>query len=173
MATAETWKKLRYFKPGGIDNFGDTDAIQDDLLLRLDDFRHYLGVPMYITSGVRPDSDGKRSYHTRGMGACAVDVMMPECLLHPIDLIFTAMRFGFTGIGYYPDWEWKGIKCGGLHLDTRPLGIDADGTKNYGHSLWMGIKVQAKGSDGSLNTSQRYIALSYANLIRNIKGGLT
>jgi glycosyltransferase involved in cell wall biosynthesis len=41
------------------------------------------------------------------------------------------LRFGFSGIGYYPDWEFQGIKCGGLHLDTRPLGIDSDGTLNY------------------------------------------
>lgn len=171
MAKSETWAKLRYFKPLGIDNFGDADAISDDLLLHLDDFRHYLNVPFYITSGVRPESDGKRSYHTRGNGACAVDVMMPECTLHPVDLIFTAMRFGFTGIGYYPDWEFKGIRCGGLHLDTRPLGQDADGTLNYGHSLWMGIKVQSENSEGKLVTSQKYIALTYANLIRSFKGG--
>lgn len=172
MASKETWAKLRYYKPGTIDKFGDPDAISDSVLLRLDDFRHFLAVPVYVTSGVRPDSDGKSSYHTPRNGACAVDVMAPECLLHPIDLIFTAMRFGFSGIGYYPDWEWKGLKSGGLHLDTRPLGIDADGTQNYGHSLWMGIKVQAQNSEGTLVTSQKYIALTYANLIRNIKGGL-
>lgn len=165
MASKETWEKLRYFKPNGIDNFGDPDAIDDLVLLRLDDFRHYLNVPLYVTSGVRPESDGKKSYHTRGKGSCAVDVVLPEYTGHPIDLIFAAMRFGFSGIGYYPDWEWNGIKCGGLHLDTRPLGVDADGTQNYGHSLWMGIKVRENGAD-----KQKYIPLTYANLIRNIKG---
>lgn len=162
MASRETWSKLRYFKPNTIDNFGDPDAISDDLLLRLDDFRHFLMCPIYVTSGVRESKSGSSSFHSRDKGACAVDLVIPEYQGHPIDLIFTAMRFGFTGIGYYPHWSWKGIQCGGLHLDTRPLGKDADGTLNYSHSLWMGVMI---------NGAQKYIGLSYANIIRNIKGG--
>jgi len=169
VASLETWSKLRYFKSVGPDVWGDTDAINDDVLLRLDDLRHYINVPVYVTSGVRPDTDGKTSYHTRTKGACAIDVVIPEFPGHPIDLIFTAMRFGFTGIGYYPHWQWKGIQCGGLHLDTRPLGLDADGTLNYGHSLWMGIKVEEKRADG-IFAVQKYVPLTYSNLIRNIKG---
>lgn len=161
MASKETWEKLRYFKRDSVDNWGDPDAISDSVLLALDDFRHYLNVPFYVTSGVRPESDGRSSYHTRSKGACAVDVMCPEYTGHPIDLIFASMRFGFNGIGYYPEWHWKGIKCGGLHLDTRPLGYDADGTLNYGHSQWMAVLVKGV---------QTYIPLTYANLIRNIKG---
>jgi len=161
MASKETWSKIRYFEAdNGVDKFGDPDAISDTLLLSLDDFRHFLQLPLYVTSGVRPESDGRNSYHTRGKGACAVDVVCPQYEGHAIDLIFAAMRFGFSGIGYYPDWHFKGIKCGGLHLDTRPLGMDADGTKNYGHSLWMGVKVKGK---------QTYIGLNYANIIRNVK----
>lgn len=171
MALKETWEKLQHFKrESATDVWGDPDALDDLVLLRLDDLRHYLGVPGYVTSGVRPETDGKTSYHTRGKGACAVDVMFPENQLHPIDLIFTAMRFGFTGIGYYPHWHWKGINCGGLHLDTRPLGMDADGTQNYGNSLWMGIKVLDDSSDNKGTTKQKYIPLTYANIIRNIKG---
>lgn len=159
MASKETWSKLRYFKPdNGVDNFGDADAISDILLLRLDDFRHYVGIPIYVSSGVRPETDGKTSYHTRSKGSCAVDVLLPQYEGHPIDLIFTAMRFGFSGIGWYPDWEWKGIKCGGLHLDTRPLGKDSDGTENYGHSLWM-----------AFGKPQAYIPLNYVNIIRHIR----
>jgi hypothetical protein len=167
MASKETWETLRYFKPNGLDNFGDPDAINDALLFRLDDFRHFLNVPFYVTSGVRPETDGRTSYHTRSKGACAVDVVMPEHNGHPIDLIFAAMRFGFSGIGYYPDWEFKGIQCGGLHLDTRPLGIDADGTLNYGHSLWMGVK--AKDPNDSSKIIQKYIPLTYANIVRTIR----
>ncbi len=169
MAREETWAKLRHFKKdSSLDQWGDVNAIDDFVLLRLDDFRHYIDVPCYVTSGVRPETDGRSSYHTRGKGACAVDVMFPEYKGHPIDLIFMSMRFGFTGIGYYPDWEWKGIKCGGLHLDTRPLGLDADGTINYGHSMWMGIKVAVKKADGSIGFEQKYIELSYKNLIRSL-----
>jgi hypothetical protein len=170
MASQETWGKLKYFKPDGVDNFGDADAICDDLLLRLDDFREFLGCPIYVTSGVRDAKSSDKSYHSRGRGACALDVVMPECKLHPIDLVFSAMRFGFTGIGYYPDWKWNNIPCGGLHLDTRPLGIDADGTKNYSHSLWMGIKVQQNSSDGKRVEKQIYTSLTYANLLKHIRG---
>jgi len=162
MARRDTWKVLRYFKPDGTDNFGDPDAIDDTVLFRLDDFRHYLNCPFYVTSGVRPETDGKTSYHTRGKGACAVDVVMPEYKGNSIDLIFAAMRFGFSGIGYYPDWHWNGIKCGGLHLDTRPLGFDSDGTLNYGNSMWMGVLSEGK---------QIYIPLTFANLNKHIQGG--
>lgn len=161
MASKETWEKLKHFKKIGSDNWGDPDALADDVLIRLDAFRNYLNVPFYVTSGVRPETDGKTSYHTRSKGACAVDIMCPEYAGHPIDLIFAALRFGFNGVGYYPDWQWKGLKCGGLHLDTRPLGITADGSENYAHSQWMAILVKGV---------QTYIPLTYANLIRNIKG---
>lgn len=156
MALKDTWDKLRYFKAVGIDNFGDPDAIDDILLLRLDDFRHYLNCPFYVTSGYRPETSERKSYHTSGK---AVDIVIPEYQGHPIDLIFAAMRFGFSGIGWYPDWEFKGLKCGGLHLDVRPLGKDADGTENYGHSMWM-----------AYGKPQKYIALTYANILKHIRG---
>lgn len=161
MATADTWSKLKYFKKDGSDLWGDVDAINDLVLLRLDDFRHYVNIPIHVTSGVRPETDGKTSYHTRSRGSCAVDVMCPDYAGHPIDLILSAMRFGFSGIGYYPDWSWNGLKCGGLHLDVRNLGSDSDGTLDYSHSQWMGIKRDGK---------QVYIPLTYANILKNIKG---
>lgn len=162
MASKETWAKLRHFRPDSTtDKWGEPDAINDALLLHLDDFRNFLGVPFYVTSGVRVDDPSKPSYHSRRKGACAVDVVIPQYEGHPIDLILAAMRFGFTGIGWYPHWEWNGIKCGGLHLDMRPLGQDPDGTENYGHSQWMAIKVK---------NSQRYIPLTYANIVRNLGG---
>jgi hypothetical protein len=160
MASKETWEKIRYFKPNdGVDNFGDPDAIDDLVLLRLDDFRHFLSTPIYVTSGIRPEGSGRPSFHTRGKGGCAVDVVAPGYGGHPIDLIFSAMRFGFTGIGWYPDWSFHGYKCGGLHLDTRPLGMDADGTQNYSHSLWM-----------AYGNPQKYIALNYENILKHIGG---
>lgn len=171
MASEDTWAKLRYFKKDSpTDNYGDTSAIDDDLLLRLDDFRHYLGVPVYLLHGVEDKGHEKNSYHSRLRGGKAADIVCPQYTGHPIDLVFTAMRFGFSGIGYYPHWEFKGLQCGGLHLDVRPLGIDADGTLNYGHSLWMGIKISEKQADGTVKARQEYIPLTYANIIRNTKG---
>lgn len=161
MAREEIWEKLRYFKPSATkDLWGDADAISDILLLRLDDFRHFLGVPIFVTSGVRPETDGKSSYHTRRKGACAVDVIAPDFKGEPIDLILTALRFGFTGLGYYPDWQYNGVRVGGLHLDMRPLGMDADGTQNYAQSLWIGVKTA---------NGQRYVAMNTENLNRFCK----
>ena len=159
MAKAETWQKVRYFEP--TENWGDADAISDDLILRLDDFRHYLGIPCYITAGVSTSGHSGKSYHYREQGACAVDCVFPDYSGHPLDLILDATRFGFTGIGYYPHWQWKGEVVGGLHLDVRPMGLDADGTLNYRHSRWLGIMRDGK---------QVYLPLTYNNLKRYIGG---
>jgi len=156
MAKIETWKKLRYFKPDSkIDQWGDASAISDDLLLRLDDFRHWLGVPIFIASGVKAGGHAQRSYHYKINGACAVDIVIPGYMETAVDLVLDATRFGFTGIGYYPHWKYNGKVCGGLHLDTRPMKWDSDDTKNYSHSRWMGVLVGGK---------QTYIELDYENL---------
>lgn len=163
MARKETWNMLRYFKPNStIDQWGDVDAINDNLLLRLDDFRHWLGVPIYITAGVKNGGHAKGSYHYKEHGACAVDVIIPDYMETGFDLIMDATRFGFTGIGYYPHWKWKGKMVGGLHLDMRPLRWDEDSTKNYTHSRWMGV-LNSKGV-------QEYIELDYSNLVKYIDG---
>jgi len=167
MATDETWSKLRYFKKDSkTDKWGDSELIQDDLLLRLDDFRHYLGCPVYVTRGVATHGHSKNSYHYpkysgdgRALGACAVDIVIPDFAESPFDLILDATRFGFTGIGYYPHWKFRGNVVGGLHLDTRPLKWDSDSTINYSHSRWMGIP------DGG--GKQRYIELNFQNLVSN------
>lgn len=44
---------------------------------------------------------------------------MPDFNGALVDLLFVAMRFNFMGVGIYRDWEWKGKKTGGLHLDMR------------------------------------------------------
>lgn len=168
MATKETWSKLRYFKKNGSDNWGDVDAISDVHLLRLDDFRHFIGVPITVTHGVKTSGHSKKSFHYRKkdkngleIGACATDIMIPDYPGSPFDLMMDAMRFGFTGLGYYPHWKYKGKMCGGLHLDSRPLRWDSDKTINYSHSRWMGIYNEAG--------KQIYIELSFANLIKYAK----
>lgn len=152
MAKINTWKNLRYFKPTSkYDNWGDPVAIDETLLHRLDNFRHFIGHPVYVTSGVRNNESSKRSYHHPVKGACAVDVVIPDYEKTAFDLVLDAMRFGFNGVGFYPHWKWQGNVVGGLHLDTRK-------TVNDRSAQWMGVLSPEK--------KQVYIGLSFLNLMK-------
>lgn len=156
MASEETWEKVsKYFrKDSEGDNWGDIDAIQDEALLVLFDFREYIGVPIHILWG----TNGKHavdSAHYIQNGASAFDVAIPDYSGSPIDLLFDVFRFDFRGVGYYPDWRYGGKQAKGLHLDRRPLKMDDDGTFNYRESRWLGVK----GTEG-----QVYLPLNYENL---------
>jgi len=169
MACYRTWKKCRYFnKDSKIDKWGDTKLINGTHLLRLDDFRHYLGIPIYVTSGVKTKGHAKNSYHYprknkagKLIGACATDIVIPDYEFTPFDLVLDAQRFGFTGIGYYPHWRFNGEIVGGLHLDSRPLKWDKDQTINYKHSRWMAV-LNHKGK-------QEYIGLTFQNMLEYSK----
>ena len=169
MAAKETWDKLKFFRPDStIDNWGDHELISDNHILRLDDFRRWIGVPIYVTRGVAETghSDGSQHYPKFDEagnlvgGATATDIVVPNYPRSVFDLILDATRFGFTGIGYYPHWRWNGDTVGGLHLDSRPLKWDADETINYAHSRWIGTLV-----DGKMN----YESMTYERL--KILGG--
>ena len=158
MASDETWSKLRYFKKDSkTDKWGDPDLISDELLLRLDDFRHWLGSPVIVLHAVKTSGHASKSYHYPQNGACAVDIIIPQYDQTPWDLVMDATRFGFTGIGYYPHWRYKDKACGGLHLDTRPLKWDSDGSKNYNHSRWLGVLIDNK---------QEYVELDFHNMLK-------
>lgn len=163
MATKETWAKLKYFKPDSkIDQWGDPYAMDDDLLLMLDDWRRFIATPVYVTSG-NQGLHSKDSYHYIRNGSRAVDVIIPAWDSSPIDLLFSVFRFPFTGVGFYPHWRYNGNPAFGLHLDNRPLKWESDFTKNYQESRWMGVK----GKDGK----QRYLALTLHNLLKHTTGG--
>ena len=158
MASKETWDKLEFFRSDSeIDKWGNVNEISDVLLCMLDDFRRYIGIPMYVLRGVATEGHSRKSYHYVEQGACAVDVIIPKYEGNSMDLIIDATRFGFRGIGYYPHWRWDNQTCGGLHLDCRPLRWDDDATINYKHSRWMGILRDGK---------QEYIPLTFENLRR-------
>jgi hypothetical protein len=167
MATQETWDSVKkYFRPDSkVDKWGDPNAISDAHLFRLYDFRVYLGMPIYVTAGVKTSGHAKKSYHYRETDnsgnvirqPCATDIIIPDYENSPFDLIMDACRF-FNGIGYYPHWKFSGITFGGLHVDSRPHGLDADGTLNYKRAQWMGIIGE--------NGKQRYIPLTFENLIK-------
>jgi len=159
LATQSDWQKLRYFKPNSkIDQWGDPSAISPYLLFRLDDFRHYLGTPIVVTRGVAVSGHATRSFHYKENGSCAVDVIIPGYDKSPYDLIIDATRFGFTGIGLYMHWKYKGEITGGLHLDTRPLKWEKDETLNFKHSRWLGV-LDASGK-------QVYKELSFVNIMK-------
>lgn len=171
MARPETWERVRkYFRPDSkVDQWGNPDEISDAHLLRLYDFRHYIGCPIFVTAGVKTAGHSKGSYHYTKKDsagrvlqvACATDIVIPEYPETPFDLILDAARFGFTGIGYYPHWRWNGISVGGLHLDSRPQGLDEDGTVNYKHSRWMGVMNE--------QGKQVYIELNFQNVLKYSK----
>jgi len=170
MASNETWNKLEFFRPdSAIDKWGDPNEIDDEHVLRLDDFRRYINCPVFVTAGVKSSGHSKSSWHYGRKDAqgrwmhkpCATDIIMPEYKKGPIDLILDATRFGFTGIGYYVHWKFADKVVGGLHVDSRPLTWDNDFTLNYSNSRWLGILV-----DGV----QKYIPLTYDNIIKYTQG---
>jgi len=110
------WNNLTHFKPNStIDNWGDPAKMDTRLLVCIDGLREFLGYPLYVTSGYRI---GDALTHGKGL---AVDLMSPEytSIKSLMDLYLGAERFGFTGIGVYPDWKWEGVTYGGIHVDFR------------------------------------------------------
>lgn len=157
MAKRETWEKVKaHFRPDSpVDQWGNPDAISDELVLILFDFRRFVRVPIYVICGTQ-GAHSSKSYHYIDNGACAVDVAIPEWKGTPLDLYLAAERFNFTGLGFYPDWTWKGVKANGLHLDTRPLKWDDDLTLNYTQNRWLAYNDE--------NGKQQYTTLSEHSL---------
>lgn len=134
------WDGIRYFNPNSqVDHWGDASRMNRELIEELDDFRDYLGFPLYVTSAYRHLDQGQ---HGKGN---AVDVVCPD--IHFFDLYLKAERFDFGGIGIYPHWFWKRKNniVGGLHIDKRA-----------NHARWLCIKIDGK---------QQYFGLNYENLI--------
>lgn len=119
---------LRYFTAG---EFGEWwPLMSTELLQKLDEFRHRLGVPVMISpaSGslgryLGPTSLSQHNVDMWGE-VRAADVMFSGVDLETAYQI--AKDVGFTGIGAYPDWNPKP----GLHLDVRQAPL----------ALWSGIK---------------------------------
>lgn len=88
-------------------------GVQQVVLNELAKLEQYLGQIATITSGFR---SGDPKEHGQGL---AVDVMFPGYPGSLFDLYLAAERFGFKGIGIYPDWKYLGVTKGGLHLDMR------------------------------------------------------
>lgn len=125
----DTMNPLRYFTQA---EFGKWwPYMSTELLTKLDEFRHRLGVPVSISP-----VDGSLGRHL-GLSTSqhnvdlwgevrAVDVMFTGVSLEHAYQV--AKEVGFTGIGAYPDWQ----PSQGMHLDVRQAPL----------ALWAGIKEE-------------------------------
>ena len=162
-ATDKDWKLVsKYFSPEDTsDNWGSPYELSAPHLHRIYDFRNYLGVPIYVTAGVKSAGHSESSFHyskiieEKEVGKCATDLVIPDFNGNCVELVMAAERFGFGGIGYYPHWRFSGVVVGGLHVDSRPYTWDLDRTINHRQARWMGVPRQGK---------QVYLPLTYANL---------
>ena len=128
--TPTEWSRVQYFTMH--EAWGDPDKMDRELVGYLDEFRHFLGIPIMVLCGTQ-GTHKANSQHPFGK---AVDVAVPEWDKHLLDLMLAATRFPFRGVGIYPDWVYNGKRVGGLHLDTR----DLSGAYPRVHkAFWMGI----------------------------------
>lgn len=119
--------ELRYFTPGEFREWWP--MMSTELLNKLDEFRHRLGVPVTISPAQgalgRKLGTSLSQHNVDLWGEVrAVDVMFSGVSLERAYEVAKAV--GFTGIGAYPDWQ----PSPGLHLDVRQAPL----------ALWSGIK---------------------------------
>ena len=105
------WHRLKYFDKD--ENWGNPYILCEELLLKLDVLREEIGHPFIVTSGTQ-GKHRPNSLHYQGK---AVDFVCPDYDGHAIDFILKAVQRGFSGIGWYPHWQYKGKACGGMHVD--------------------------------------------------------
>lgn len=127
------------------ENWGDPLKISQTLLDTLTNLRKFLNTPIHINVGTQ-GTHIQNSQHYLGL---AVDCMIENGPLSPLDLILAVTRFPFGGVGYYPLWKAPLMSAGGFHLDVRPM------VSGYS-ARWIGVE-DGKGG----NT---YMELSAENL---------
>ena len=133
--TPNEWSRLRYFTAD--EAWGDYERMDRDLLFPLDEFRHFLGMEVVVLCGTQ----GQHVANSQHPFGKAVDIIVPKWKKHILDLMLTATRFPFKGLGMYPDWVYNKKRVGGLHLDSRDLSIVVP---KVDKALWMGIKKNGK-----------------------------
>ncbi len=120
----EQWNKLKYFTEN--ENWGDPEFMDYSFLKRLERFRKYMKTPFIIHNAYETQGHATDSQHYKIPTKC-VDGHFKGYDISLLDLYIEADRFGFTGIGLYPN---KGKHF--IHLDTRGL------SKNKGRgSRWV------------------------------------
>ena len=138
--TEQDWHQIKHFSPA--ENWGDPSRMEVAFIQRLDAFRSCIESPVIITCGTQ-GRHRENSLHGYGL---AVDCVIPGRPL--LDNWIDACRFDFTGLGFYPDWEYKGKQTGGLHLEW-DSGEDV-------RRFWMGI--------GKHHWDTQYVGMNRTNL---------
>jgi hypothetical protein len=141
--TQKEWDTIRNFKP--TPDFGEPLRMDFKLIQALDAWTDFIGVHPHIDCGTQ----GKHTEDSEHYEGFAVDVIVPDYVCGPftlLNLFLSAVRFGFTSIGVYPEWQFNGKEIGGLHLGMKP--------QRYMHQ-WLGVKVAGE---------NQYLALTGNNL---------
>ena len=147
--TDSEWASLSFFRKN--EPWGDPSKMDFRFITELERYRKFIGVPVFIHCGTQ-GSHSEKSFHSKGVAA---DVSVPN--LNLLDAWIDALRFDFTGIGFYPLWtNTLGEPLGGLHLERNPFSI---GRRK---KLWIGVSFE-----GGANT--KYVAMSEINLMAYYK----
>lgn len=121
MASPDTWRKADgYFHPS---EFDYPHKLDEDTLLLLLTMRKNENITITINCDYR---DGDSGYHGKDDICRALDIVMKRGgkPLPVLEQFTIACRYDWGGIGFYLDWNTKGI-----HVDTRPK-------ENGRRSLW-------------------------------------
>lgn len=111
------WETFDYFKKDeGPFGFGDPSKMDYRLVHETDLFRGYIGLPVIVRCGTQGYHEAE--WHELGL---ALDVLIDADLIRPLDLIMSAYRFGFTGIGFNPCPVYdQMVRPVAFHFDRRP-----------------------------------------------------
>lgn len=107
----EDWNKLKYFNEN--ENWGNPSYMDYEFLKKLDKFREYMKTPFVIHNGYEISGHAKKSQHYLIPTKC-VDGHFKGYNISLLDIYIEAERFGFSGIGLYPNSGEAFI-----HLDDR------------------------------------------------------
>jgi len=141
------WDRIEHFNR---DEFQDPlhgpesgDLIDPTFLVLVVRLRVQTGWPMIIhwAVGGAVDVNGAhghagQSYHRADMGCKAIDFhFVTEA---PVRLqYYEVARVGFSGLGFYPDWELNGRITPGWHVDARPKGRTQRWTRRGGKYIYL------------------------------------
>jgi uncharacterized protein YcbK (DUF882 family) len=137
------WSKVRHFAPS---EFNFPDMLDSRTIAMLDAMRHEEGKTRDIIITINSDFDysghSSNSMHYQGK---AFDLVIKDRRtqhhLPILDQFLIAVRYFWTGIGFYPYWNTPG-----LHVDTRPMILTGR------RALWW------RDNDGSYKSVEQYIS---------------
>jgi hypothetical protein len=137
------WKQMRHFGPN--EDWGEPSKMDFGFVSELDAFREFLKEALVVTHGTQ-GQHAEGSLHYSGEAADLIYLGRRPL----IDVFFTALRFDFTGLGLYRDWEFNGKRVGGLHLQR------AGAQLLQPKRLWLNV---------SQDNTKLYLALTAENII--------